>query len=298
MNDAELTLSAPAKINLRLRILAREASGFHQLESLFATLALADELHLRIERNGIRLEVEGADVGPVGDNLVTRAARAFLAACPKDALRRGRGLGVRLIKRIPAGAGLGGGSSDAASTLRGLNRLHGGPLEPEALLELGAELGSDVPFFLSGSSFALGWGRGEQILALPPLPPAPVLLAVPDFRIATVDAYRTLAEGRAVSGTPPTPKTWRLRDFGSWDDVVDLASNDFETALFPSYPRLADLRDRLQALGAMITRLSGSGSAVFGVFESEKIRDRARDALLQERDLSLISTTVAIDPRR
>lgn len=298
MNEAELILPAPAKVNLRLRILAREASGFHQLETLFATIALADELHLRVERHGIRLEVEGADLGPVEDNLVARAARAFLAACPEDALRRGRGVDVRLIKRIPAGAGLGGGSSDAASTLRGLNRLHGGPLEPKALNELGAELGSDVPFFLSGSSFALGWGRGEQILALPPLPPAPILLAVPDFRIATSDAYRTLAEGRATSGNLPSPNAWQLSDFESWDEVVDLASNDFETALFPRYPRLADIRDRLRAHGAIIARLSGSGSAVFGVFESEKIRDRARDALLPERDLSLISTTAAADPRR
>jgi len=138
---------APAKVNLSLRVLARERSGYHQLETLFCALELRDEIEIERGGGALSLQVEGAELGPPEENLVHRAAVAF-----HDAAGIRPDTRIRLRKRIPAGAGLGGGSSDAAATLAALNALHGAPLGPTHLLRLGAELGSDVPFFLCGSS--------------------------------------------------------------------------------------------------------------------------------------------------
>ena len=261
---------APAKINLRLEILAREDSGYHQIESVFCALLLADELEVAVGEPGIRLEVSGAELGPPERNLAYRAAVAFHEAAGSPAA-----VHIRLTKRIPAGAGLGGGSSDAAATLLALNEAHGRPLDAATILRLGAALGSDVPFFLSGAALALVWGRGERILPLPPPPPAPVLLAVPPFEIATAEAYRALDRDRGAPAGPPAPRTIRLADLGSWSGIAAGAVNDFEPVLFPRHPELAGLRDTLARAGARLARLTGSGSAVFGIFESTEERAAA-----------------------
>lgn len=153
-----LQLRAPAKLNLHLAVLARETSGYHQIETVFCALELADRLEVRRAGAGIVLEVDGADLGPSEENLAHRAARTFYeaAAIAPEAE-------IRLEKHIPVGAGLGGGSSDAAAAMRALNMLHGTPLDEAALLQAAATLGSDVPFFLSGGPLALAWGRGERI---------------------------------------------------------------------------------------------------------------------------------------
>ncbi|MFO7260022.1 MAG: 4-(cytidine 5'-diphospho)-2-C-methyl-D-erythritol kinase [bacterium] len=283
---------APAKINLRLEILAREASGYHQIESVFCALSLADELELVVGGTGIRLDVRGADLGPPERNLAYRAAAAFYQAAGLRA-----GVEIRLTKRVPAGAGLGGGSSDAAATLLALNEVHGHPLDAAMLLRLGAGLGSDVPFFLSGAALALVWGRGERILPLPPLPPAPVLLAVPPFGIATAEAYRALDRECPAAG--PVPRVLRLAEAGSWEGLAAGAVNDFEAVLFPRHPLLAALRDTLAHAGARLARLTGSGSAVFGIFDS--VEQRAAAAAVLARafpHVRLIETLTAEEPSR
>ncbi|HEX2091942.1 MAG TPA: hypothetical protein VHG28_06045, partial [Longimicrobiaceae bacterium] len=183
---AGVRVEAPAKVNLRLRILAREETGYHALETLFCAVSLADTVEVRPGGAGIALEVRGGvDTGPPEHNLVVRAAERFyrdLGGSP--ALR------IELTKRIPAAAGLGGGSSDAAATLRALNLLHGEPFARAGLLQMAIGLGSDVPFFLCGSTLALGWGRGERLLALPPLPTRPVLIAHPGVAMPTGEAFR------------------------------------------------------------------------------------------------------------
>ncbi len=236
---------------------------------MFCTLSLADELELAVGEPGIQLEVSGAEVGPPERNLAYRAAVAFHEAAGLPGA-----VEIRLAKRIPAGAGLGGGSSDAAATLLALNEAHGNPLDTATLLRLGAALGSDVPFFLSGAALALVWGRGERILPMPPPPPAPVLLAVPPFEIATVDAYRALDRGRGAPAGP-VPRAIQLADLGSWSGLAAGAVNDFEPVLFPRHPELAGLRDTLASAGARLARLTGSGSAVFGIFESAEQRRAA-----------------------
>ena len=169
-----IRIHAPAKVNLALRVLAREDSGFHQLETLFSALEFGDVLTLQLGGSGITLNLDGLHLGPPEENLVYRAAKGF-----KELARVEEGMEIHLEKRIPIRAGLGGGSSDAAAILRGLHFLFPGRLGEETLLQLAASLGADVPFFLCGSGLALAWGRGDRILSLPALPSASVLLAIP-----------------------------------------------------------------------------------------------------------------------
>lgn len=251
---------APAKINLSLRILARESSGYHQLETIFCAIELHDEIRIEPASDGLHLEVEGAELGKVHDNLVYRAAHAFHEAAGRPAAAR-----IRLRKRIPAGAGLGGGSSDAAATLAALNAIHGEPLDRVRLLEIAAALGSDVPFFLSESPLALAWGRGERMLPLPALPTVPALVVVPPFAISTPDAYRELAEHRERSPVAARPAIIEPDSLREWSTLAALAANDFEEPTFRRYPELEGILDALNH-GAMIARLSGSGSALFGLF--------------------------------
>ncbi|MBI4410436.1 MAG: 4-(cytidine 5'-diphospho)-2-C-methyl-D-erythritol kinase [Gemmatimonadetes bacterium] len=281
---------AHAKVNLRLEVLAREESGYHQIETVFCALELADELQARRGPHGIELHLEGADLGPVRDNLVYRAAEAFFreAALAPD-------VDIRLRKRIPVAAGLGGGSSDAAATLRALNRLHGEPLEPPSLLRLGAGLGADVCFFLCGSPLALAWGRGERLLPLPPLPAAPVILAVPRFRSDTAEAYRALDAARGHRpATLPAARVLHPREFADWHAVAPLAHNDFEDVIFDRFPELRAIRDALRESRPSLALLAGSGSAVFAIYADAEQRARAAGALRARfSQLALIETATA-----
>lgn len=274
---------APAKVNLRLRVLAREASGYHGLESLFCAVSLADTLELHAGAPGIRLEVAGGvETGPPERNLVVRAAERFHRALGTEPA-----LDVRLHKRIPSAAGLGGGSSDAAAALRALNALHGEPFGRAELLHMAAGLGSDVPFFLCGSPLALGWGRGERLLALPPLPPRPVLVAHPGVAMPTPEAFRRVAERRGESWEPEA-FAFGLQLLDGWPGVSALAENDFEAPAFERIPVLAAAREAMHGAGALVSLLAGSGAALFGVFPSTDERDDAERRL---RPLGLATWT-------
>jgi 4-diphosphocytidyl-2-C-methyl-D-erythritol kinase len=271
-----LRLHAPAKVNLFLRILAQEKTGFHQLETLFTTLEFGDTLTLEKTSSGIHLESDGPPMGPPEKNLVYRAAMEFLRASGVPG-----GVGIHLKKRIPLAAGLGGGSSDAGATLLGLRSLFPGALGDEELLRLAGALGSDVPFFLSPSPLTLAWGRGDRLLPLPPLPPAPVLLALPPVEVRTPAAYALLDQ---VGGLPPERDSARilpLETFSSWERLGGLAENDFEAPIFLRHPLLGRIRGALLESGSVITLLSGSGSAVFGLFSDGDAASSARDDLGQ-----------------
>jgi 4-diphosphocytidyl-2-C-methyl-D-erythritol kinase len=259
---AAVEIDAPAKVNLRLRILAPERSGYHSLESLFCAIDLADAVRVEQGGDGIELQVEGkVDTGPPERNLAVRAAGRFLeeVGAPREGLR------ILLRKRIPSAAGLGGGSSDAAATLRALNQLYGAPLPDERLLQLGIELGSDVPFFLGGSALALGWGRGERLLTLPPLPTAPVLVANPGAPMPTAEAFRAIAERRGGEYAPLASRL-RLEEMSTWDGIAAIAGNDFAPVARAAQPRVAAALEILAASGATIALLAGSGVSVFGVY--------------------------------
>jgi 4-diphosphocytidyl-2-C-methyl-D-erythritol kinase len=265
---------APAKANLFLRVLAREADGYHGLETVFCRLALADELTAtRGEGRGVTLRVEGFATGPPEANLALRAAEAALAT-----LRTPFAVRLELNKRIPVGAGLGGGSADAAATLRAVNALAGNAIPRAELFQLAAALGADVPFCLSGASLALAWGHGQRMLVLPALPVAPALLVTPPAPVRTRDAYSWLDAARST----PVPRGALALDaaaLASWSDVARMAGNDFESVVFGRLPAVREAFEALARTRPLLCRMTGSGSTLLAVYRSEKDRDDARASL-------------------
>lgn len=266
-----IRITAPSKVNLFLRILAREDSGFHQLETLFQALALGDTLTLEESGEGISLEAAGAAMGSPEENLAFRAARAFL-----EAAELGAGVRIRLEKRIPVQGGLGGGSSDAAAVLRAMDLLFPDRVEAGDLLALSATLGSDVPFFLGSSPLSLAWGRGERLFPLPALPSRPVVVAIPPMGVNTGEAYAMLAHMRKEDRRREPPASLTPETLSSWDSIPGIAVNHFEAVVLTAHPLLARLKEALSASGADLTLLSGSGSTLFSVFRRD---ETAREAL-------------------
>ncbi len=286
---------APAKLNLRLRVLQRDEAGYHGIETLLLSLELADTVALNTGPAGIRIEVEGdSEVPTDSTNLCWRAAEALFRTAGIDPR-----LTIRLEKRIPSSAGLGGGSSDAAAVLVGLNEMLDRPLDYSSLLSIAGGLGSDVPFGLVGGPFALGWERGRRLMPLRPPPARPVLIAVPPFGISAADAYRWLAADRSSgsAGTAESPNAvaahvlpWpeALADWGALDRLV---CNDLEGPVFRRHPELRVIRDDLLKRGARHAVLCGSGSCVAGIFESEESRDRAATELEPRAGVGTIRTS-------
>ena len=233
------SVQAWAKINLDLRILASEENGFHQLETIFQRIALADDVEVRVRDGaGITLTCETAVGVPEEQNLAWRAAAAYRHAAtwpPVD-----RAIDISLTKRIPTGAGLGGGSADAGAVLRILNALNPKPLDPDTLLTVASTLGADVAFLTTECVRALAWGRGERLLALDPLPQRMVRYAAFRDGVDTAMAYRELAAARSASRIPPLGSVLLdLHGLGSWSDLQRHARNDFEVPVFALRPDIA-----------------------------------------------------------
>lgn len=268
MSDA-LSRPCHAKVNLFLRVLAREADGYHGIETMFCRIALADTLTLAPIDRGVELTVEGADVGPIEQNLAYRAADLALATT-------GRRFGVRmhLVKRIPVGAGLGGGSSDAAAALHGVNQLAGGAIPRGELLHLASRLGADVPFFASDAACALAWGHGERMLRLPPLPTRPMLIVSPPMHVATAEAYAAVGAMRQHVGSRGSVAL-ELSVLAEWGDVARLGGNDFEAVVFGQHPVVREAFGALANTHPMLCRMTGSGSSLFAVYRTVRDRDDA-----------------------
>jgi 4-diphosphocytidyl-2-C-methyl-D-erythritol kinase len=284
-----ITRAAHAKLNLFLRVLARESDGYHGIETLFCRLALADTLTVRrSDGPDITLEVNGPDTGPSAENLARGAAAAVLAAT-----RQTFGMHLTLTKRIPVGAGLGGGSADAAAALLAVNQLAGNGISRAELLHLAARLGADVPFALSEAPLALGWGHGERMLALPPLPRAPVLLLTPATAVQTAEAYRWLDEARGSVGRRGAlclePET-----LASWSDVARMAGNDFESVVFGKLPAVREAFEALARTGPFLCRMTGSGSTIAAIYRNESDRDAAAQML--GRKHGAVTATTTWDP--
>lgn len=284
---------AHAKLNLFLRVLARESGGYHQIETVFTLLELADEIVATRTHGGVTLTVDGPDLGPVEENLAVRAARAVL-----EATRSTFGVALALTKRIPARAGLGGGSSDAAAALHAVNALAGNTVPRHELLHFATRLGADVAFFASGAPAALAWGRGERLYRLAPLPVAPALVAVPNITVATQDAYRWWDEMHP-NPVARGPVMLDAAALASWGSVGRLGGNDFEVPVFGKHPELRALYERLAQTRPLWVRLCGSGSSVAAVYRSERDRDEAAQQS-GGKDRNLIQTatraTAAVAP--
>lgn len=242
-----------AKINWSLRITGKRADGFHDLETIFQQISLHDTLTF-LESDVLTLTCDDPSIPTDESNLIIRAARA-LDAPP---------VAIDLQKRIPAGGGLGGGSSNAAATLVTLNEMFGLGVTRERLAELALSLGSDVPFFLVGGT-AYATGRGERLTPLRPMAGVPLLLLLPDERVLTRDAFARITSYSAPLGADA------YSDFTAF-------TNDFEEPVFSLVPRLRELKQRLRDAGAIWAQMSGSGSTIVGAFATAEERDRAQAA--------------------
>jgi 4-diphosphocytidyl-2-C-methyl-D-erythritol kinase len=280
---ASVRLPAFAKVNLRLDILDRRADGYRELRTIFQTISLRDTLELSIvPAPGITMETDDASLSSAPDNLVYRAIDAV--ACETGF--RG-GIHARLQKRIPIARGLGGGSSNAAAALIGMLRLTKAKLPLARLMEIGARLGADVPFFLFGGR-ALAVNRGDEIYPLPDLPLRTILVVSPrDIAVSTKDAYGWVS-AELTNRTEP-PKIWGFCAL-CWSRQEAL-SNDFEGPVFRHHPRLGEIRDALLERGAAEAALAGSGSAVFGVFRNPAQARRA--ARMFPEDLVFLTETLS-----
>ena len=288
----EVRIPAFAKINLRLDVLGKREDGFHELRTIFQTISLHDELRLRVSRSeGIALSIEGnqpLSAEPVEKNLVYRAVDAL-----RRELRIRGGVEIQLKKTIPAGRGLGGGSSDAAAALQGYLRLTKKKLAAARLMEIAASLGADVPFFLWGGR-ALGVNKGDEIYPLPDIAKQHVLVVSPrDIHVPTPDAYRWLnAKALRLTKSAANPKLWEFCAL-CWSAQGSGLSNDFEEPVFRRHPRLDQIKRELLQRGAAEASLAGSGSAVFGVFPSPALARRA--AVGFPHDQTFVCETVSRD---
>jgi 4-diphosphocytidyl-2-C-methyl-D-erythritol kinase len=278
-------VAAHAKINLFLRILARETSGFHQIETAFALLELADELVARRTETDVTLVLDGPDLGPAEENLAVRAARMV-----REATGNRFGVNITLTKRIPVRAGLGGGSSDGAAALHAVNALAGNAVPRHELLQFAARLGADVPFFASGAALAVAWGRGERQFRLPAPPSLPALIAVPPIQVSTPDAYGWWDEQNPAPA-PRGPVTLDTDALSTWGSIGRLGGNDFESVVFGKRPELRALYERVAETGPVWVRLCGSGSAVAAVYKKEGEREDAVQRLGAKQQLLIRTST-------
>lgn len=263
-----IAVQSPAKVNLILKVLRRREDGYHDIASLMQKVSLADEMEFAPRKDGIALSCPGSDL-PTGEgNLVVRAARALF-----DEAGFTGGAGITLRKRIPTAAGLGGGSSNAATTLMVLNELFRFGFDRDRLIRIGARIGADVPFFIHGST-AWAFGIGE-ILEPAAVPPGMRLVLVnPGFEVPTKWVYQSLN-----LPLTKTPIQYSIPTFSGVRELAAVLSNDLEAVTVARYPELDALKGFLLRQGALGSLMSGSGPTVFGLFETESDAVRAENAL-------------------
>jgi 4-diphosphocytidyl-2-C-methyl-D-erythritol kinase len=254
-----LTLKAPAKVNFRLDVLRKRPDGYHDLRMLMQRISLYDDVAITaVATPGIRVITDSADVPADSGNIAWRAADALLRRAGCDA-----GLEIRISKRIPVAAGLGGGSSDAAAVLMGVNELLALGFSPEELMAIGLQLGADVPFFIFGKA-AIAEGIGEQLTEVSGLPQLPLVIVNPGISVATAWVYQNLR----LTTEKVAAKIPLL--YESAADLCGILSNDLEAVTISRFPVISEIKERLLALGAVGALMSGSGSSVFAVFADEE----------------------------
>lgn len=268
----KLQLLAPAKVNYRLDVLGKRPDGYHDLRMVMQRVELCDEITISLSATpGIRVTCgrKGVPDGP--GNIAWKAADALLKLSGKET-----GIDISIDKRIPVAAGLGGGSSDAATVLMGVNALLELGLSDQRLMEIGVKLGADVPFFIFKKT-ALAEGIGDRLTAMESLPTLWVVLVNPGIHVSTAWVYQNLIL------TTKKPATIIRDSYGSAAEVAALLSNDLEPVTCGKYPLLNELKEMLLAAGASGSLMSGSGATVFGIFEDEEVAQKAAVDIARER---------------
>jgi 4-diphosphocytidyl-2-C-methyl-D-erythritol kinase len=284
-----LEIEVYAKINLSLRILGKIEGGYHSVETIFQNISLADRLSFTTTKGEIEVHCNHPAVPEGPENLAHKAA----VSCLEILSVKDKGLRIEIEKGIPVGSGLGGGSADAAGTILACEKLFGPvPGGNTTRFALAAGLGADVPFLLYGGK-ALAWGIGERILQLPLKESTPVLLILPELDVSTSWAYRALDNAKAegihteIMDVNSGPLNWEelIGQLGPTSGLI----NDFEPVVFAYHPELREFKVRLKEAGADVALMSGSGSAIFGLFTDKQKRDRAREILEANQDFRLAS---------
>lgn len=271
-----MKLPAPAKLNLSLDILGRREDGYHELSMVMLSVSLCDGIELNLTpKPGVLFSCSDPDVPGGEKNTACRAAALFLE---RAGLAETTGVRIFLEKRIPSQAGMGGGSADAAAVLRGLNELTGFPLPEENLFELGLQVGADVPFCLAGG-VKLAQGVGERLSPAPELPPCAIVVCKPPVGVSTAEAFRRSDE-RTDGGKDYTGAVLAALKTGSLEAVGEALGNDFEDVM--RLPEVEAIKERLLQAGAVGACMTGSGSAVFGLFRDAKDAQACAFALLPE----------------
>jgi len=282
-----LSLPSFAKINLDLRILGVRPDGFHDLKTVFRSLALFDHVTVTVRRGPLAITCDEPDIPTDHRNLVWKAA-SLLHRTVTGKSTPPRDVAIDLRKRVPSQAGLGGGSSNAAITLLALNKLWKLDFDLASLSRIGARLGADVPYFLCGGT-ALGLGRGDDIYPLADTPPVHVVILRPGFGVATSDAYKWFDEEsrRPLKEPPPRPIP------PGWPAWSATLRNDLEIPVVRHHPAIARIRQSLVDAGAAFAAMSGSGSAVFGLFERSDAARRTANDLARPGWLSVHTRTLS-----
>jgi len=265
-----ITLKAPAKVNYLLDVIRRRPDGYHDLRMVMQRVNLCDDLTMTLtDTPGISV-LCGKDGVPDGPgNIAWKAAKALLELTDGS-----RGARISIIKNIPVAAGLGGGSSDAASVLMGMNELLGLGLSDRRLMEIGVTLGADVPFFIFKRT-ALAEGIGEALTAMPEMPGAWVLLVNPGVHVSTAWVYKNLQlTNRGELNRLP-------RSYGSLEEVCSIFSNDLESVTIPAFPVIAEIKNVMLQNGALAAMMSGSGPTVFGLYRDKESAEKARAAVTE-----------------
>lgn len=284
----EITVQAPAKLNLTLDVLGRRADGYHDLKMVMQSITLADRLTLRPGRApGIQVS-SSFHFLPTGEkNLAGKAAVCFYQALGRPA----RDLDISITKHVPVCAGMAGGSSDAAAVLRALNRLEGDPFSPEDLAHVGEAVGSDVPYCVLGCT-ALAQGRGEVLTPLPPLPHCWVVACKPDFPVSTPELFARIDSCR-IRRRPDADGLMAALEQGDLMEVARRMYNVFEDVLPErQLARVADIKNTLIQQGALGANMSGTGPTAFGLFSSQSQARAAYDVLKQRYQEVFLAETV------
>ncbi len=266
------SIKAPAKINLTLDVTRKRSDGYHEVEMIMTTVDLADRIDLTDTEDGqIKIEVSEGFVPSDQRNLAWQAANLL-----KQRFQVTQGVSIYITKRIPVAAGLAGGSSDAAATLKGLNQLWSLGLGLDELAALGAEIGSDVPFCIYGGT-ALATGRGERIQPIASPPPCWVILAKPPIGVSTADTYRKLSFDSI--NHPKTKMMIEMLNRQDYNGICSELSNVLESVTLSSHPEVQHIKDQMQRFGADGVLMSGSGPTVFGLVERESRLHRIYNGL-------------------
>jgi 4-diphosphocytidyl-2-C-methyl-D-erythritol kinase len=267
-----ITLKAPAKVNFRLDVLRRRPDGYHDLRMLMQRISLYDDIEIKtVATPGITVITNSAAVPDGPENIAWRAAEALLERSGCNT-----GIQIRISKRIPVAAGLGGGSSDAAATLMGMNELLGLGFTTEELMATGLQLGADVPFFIFGKT-AIAEGIGEKLTEVPGLPQLPLVVVNPGIHVSTAWVYQNLQlTTEKVAAKIPVL-------YESAAELCGILANDLEAVTISRFPVIREIKEELLAAGAVGALMSGSGSSVFAVFDNEKAASVAAGSLARTR---------------